>query len=190
MVKSAEEFGRWVWNKKESGGKVIGGDAVVVDIDGVLSNAEHRQHFLKTEPKDWKGFFSACVDDPPLQNMVELLNWLDSKLQIVLLTARPDWVHKETVKWLKKHSVRWDLLVIRHSAQKDLPARDFKVEAIKNLCTRGFNFVAGFEDDPKNVEALKDSDLVGGAKIPCIYVHSGYYEKYKNQEMPSDPSIY
>ena len=175
-----EEFGRWTWKDKKP--TSIIGDSVLVDIDGVLSDASNRQHFLKkTGERDWQGFFAACTQDLPFPKMVELLNWLDPKLTVVLLTARPHWIYEETVEWLNKNFVRWDLLVMRNEVEKDFSAKDYKVEALESLHQAGFNFIIAFEDDPQNVEALD---------IPCVYVHSGYYEKDSFSSDSNDPPVY
>ncbi len=161
-----------IW-RTEKPEEVSSKQAVLVDIDGVLSDASHRQHYLRgvsKKSRDWQGFFSACVEDPPIEDMVEMMNWLNPEMIIVALTARPHWVQNQTQKWLNTHNVRWDILVMREEAEDPLSAKDFKSLATKELTAAGFNFVLGFEDDPDNIEAIK---AVG---VPCVYVHSGYYE--------------
>ena len=49
----------WQWNKEVA----PLGDCVIVDIDGVLADAGHRQHFLDPPWRDWDGFFSECDGD-------------------------------------------------------------------------------------------------------------------------------
>src|ERR1700722_7920995 len=34
--------------------------AVIVDMDGTLSDATHRLRFIKEKPKDWEKFFDLC----------------------------------------------------------------------------------------------------------------------------------
>jgi len=63
--------------------------AVVVDIDGVLSDASSRQHYIESPRQDWRAFFEACGEDPVIEEVHTLLALLDPALQIVLLTARP-----------------------------------------------------------------------------------------------------
>ena len=41
----------WTWRD----GPVEPGPAVVVDIDGVLSDAASRQHYLESPRQDWRG---------------------------------------------------------------------------------------------------------------------------------------
>jgi hypothetical protein len=45
----------WCWR----GGSVEPGPAVVFDIDGVLSDAANRQHYLEEGNRDWEAFFDA-----------------------------------------------------------------------------------------------------------------------------------
>ena len=65
------------------------GAAIVFDLDGVLSDAASRQHYLEGPWRDWDAFFEACGDDPLIEEVGRLLGLLDPGLVIVLLTARP-----------------------------------------------------------------------------------------------------
>jgi hypothetical protein len=76
----------------------------VFDIDGVLSDAAGRQHFIEGgggRRKDWDAFFEACGDDPLIEEVGRLLELLDDDLQILLLTGRPIWVQPQTAAWLE-----------------------------------------------------------------------------------------
>ena len=89
------------------------GPAVIFDIDGVLSDAAGRQHFLERGSRDWSAFFEACSDDPVIEEIARLLELLDSSLAVVLLTGRPLRVRPQTLAWLHRYGLRWDLLVMR-----------------------------------------------------------------------------
>ena len=155
----------WTWRD----GAVDPGPAVVVDIDGVLSDAEGRQHFIESPRSDWRAFFDACGDDPLIEEVKTLLDLLDPGLRVILLTARPARVHPLTEAWLGHYEIRWDLLVMRESGDY-LAAREFKQESVQDLRSYGFDLSLAFEDDRRNVEMLR----VEG--IPTIYIHSGYYD--------------
>ena len=155
----------WTWRD----GVVDPGPAVVVDIDGVLSDAEGRQHFIESPRSDWRAFFDACGDDPLIEEVKTLLDLLDPGLRVILLTARPARVHPLTEAWLGHYEIRWDLLVMRESGDY-LAAREFKQESVQDLRSYGFDLSLAFEDDRRNVEMLR----VEG--IPTIYIHSGYYD--------------
>lgn len=141
-----------------------------MDIDGVLSDATARQHFLEDRDKrDWRRFFDACGDDALIGEVALLLQLLDPDLAIVLLTGRPVRVQDRTLAWLERHKVRWDLLIMRNAGDY-AAARDFKRQTVGELRRFGFDLRLAFEDDRRNLEMFHEEDL------PCVYIHSGYYE--------------
>jgi hypothetical protein len=142
--------------------------AVVVDIDGVLADAQGRQHHL-WDRRDWDAFFDACGDDPVVDEVRTLLSLLDPTLVILLVTARPLRVRDLTVAWLDEHVLRWDLLVMRPS-REFAPAALFKRDVVDELRDEGFDLELALEDDPRNRAMYLD------AGVPCLYVHSGYYD--------------
>jgi hypothetical protein len=157
---------QWTWRYESS---VVSGRAFVVDIDGVLSDAATRQHYLEAPRRDWQSFFEACGDDPVIEEMRELLDLLEPGIRVVLLTARPARVHHLTSAWLGRYKVRWDLLIMRPWGDYEL-SRDFKQSSVWDLRDYGFDLLLGIEDDRRNVEMLRSEG------IPCIYFHSGYYD--------------
>jgi hypothetical protein len=141
----------WRWRD----GPVPPGPAVVFDMDGVLSDASRRQHFLEAPRRDWDAFFEACGDDELIDDVARLLDLLDQKHAVVLLTARPMRVRPQTLAWLARYRLRWDLLIMRDWGDySDL----------------GFDLRLAFEDDRRNVE------MFHAQSIPCVYIHSGYYD--------------
>jgi phosphoglycolate phosphatase-like HAD superfamily hydrolase len=147
----------------------LSGQAVVFDLDGVLSDAASRQHFLEWGRRDWDAFFDACGDDPLVDEVARLLELLDASLRIVLLTGRPLRVQPQTLSWLAHHRLRWDLLVMRNRGDHAQVAR-FKQGAVRELRAHGLEPRLAFEDDPRN------RDMFHAEGVPCIYIHSGYYE--------------
>ena len=143
--------------------------AVVFDIDGVLSDAAGRQHFIEEGRRDWKAFFDACGDDPVIEEIARLLELLDPSLAVVLLTGRPHRVQPQTLAWLERYGLRWDLLVMR-SRGDVAQVTSFKQTAVEDLRAHGFDLRLAFEDDPWN------HAMFVAAGVPCVYIHSGYYE--------------
>lgn len=156
---------KWTWN----GSRIDERRAAVIDVDGVLSEASGRQHFLEGQRKDWRAFFEACDQDPLIEETATLLRVLDPDLAVVLLTARPAWVHDKTVAWLTQHNVRWDLLVMRGYRDQRTSAI-YKKEALLALIEHPLDPVFAIEDDLRNAKMFRDHG------IPCLYRHSGYYE--------------
>lgn len=155
----------WNWRS----GPVEPGPAVVVDIDGVLSDAASRQHFLESPRRDWRAFFDACGEDPVIEEMRVLLGLLGTDLHVVLLTARPERIHAMTEAWLHRYEIRWDLLIMRGWGDYEV-ARDFKEATVGELRAYGFALHLAFEDDRRNVAMFRR------AGVPCVYFHSGYYD--------------
>jgi len=155
----------WTWS--HSG--VIPGAAVIFDMDGVLSDAASRQHYLEGGRRDWEAFFDSCGDDPLIGEVARLLELLDPTLMIVLLTARPSRVSPQTLAWLSRYRLRWDLLVMRDRGDYDA-APEFKRRSVRALRDFGIVPVLAFEDDRRNVE------MFHGEGIPAVYIHSGYYD--------------
>jgi beta-phosphoglucomutase-like phosphatase (HAD superfamily) len=156
----------WVWRD----GPVQPGQAVVFDMDGVLSDAAVRQHYLEGPGRrDWEAFFDACGDDPLVEEVACVLSLLDPSLQIVLLTARPQRVRPQTLAWLKRYELRWDLLIMRDYGDYSA-AREFKRWTVRELRDEGFELALAFEDDRRNLEMFRAEG------VPCVYIHSGYYD--------------
>jgi uncharacterized HAD superfamily protein len=155
----------WTWH----GDPVDGGRAVIVDIDGVLSDAASRQHYIEAPQRDWDAFFEACGDDAVIEEVKVLLDLIDPGMRIVLLTARPARVHHLTEAWLRRYRIRWDLLLMRPWGDYDM-ARDFKQASVHDLRAHGFDLQLAIEDDRRNVEMFR------AEAVPCIYFHSGYYD--------------
>jgi phosphoglycolate phosphatase-like HAD superfamily hydrolase len=141
----------------------------VFDIDGVLSDAASRQHYIEAGRRDWNAFFDACGDDPLIEEVAQLLGLLDPALQIILLTGRPARVQPQTLAWLKRYQLRWDLLIMRDFGDYSA-AREFKRWTVADLRQHGFDLELAFEDDRRNLEMFRSEG------IPCVYIHSGYYD--------------
>lgn len=155
----------WLWESRPTDG----GRVVIFDLDGVLCNADARQHFIQSQKKDWKAFFEACADDIPIEETTRLLRMLANDVTVVLLTGRPVEVQPQTLQWLKKVDLPWDLLIMRDRgiyADSTL----FKQQSVRMLKAKGFDVQIAFEDDPHNYEMFEAEG------VPCHYRYSGYYE--------------
>jgi len=155
----------WRWHS----GPTEVGPTVVFDIDGVLSDAAGRQHFIESHRRDWDAFFDACGEDPLVEDVARLLGLLEPNLRIVLLTGRQIRVMPQTLAWLSHNNLRWDLLVMRDRGDY-AQVTTFKRRAVTDLRGYGFELLLAFEDDPRN------RDMFRAEGVPCIYIHSGYYD--------------
>jgi hypothetical protein len=157
--------GNWLWREEP----VAPGSAVVFDLDGVLSDAAGRQHFLEWPQPDWEAFFEACGDDDLIAEVARLLEVIADEHRVVLLTARPIRVQPQTLAWLKRYELRWDLLVMRDYGDYGA-SREFKRYVVGELRGYGFDLRLAFEDDRRNYLMFHQEG------VPCVYIHSGYYD--------------
>jgi hypothetical protein len=159
------QYRNWRWRAQP----VAAGPATVFDLDGVLSDAASRQHYIEGRRRDWDAFFAACGEDPVIEEVARLLELLDPQLAIILLTARPALVQPQTVAWLKRSGLRWDLLIMREVGDYGA-SQLFKQRSVHELRQAGFDLQLSFEDDKRNVAMFRQEG------IPCVYIHSGYYD--------------
>jgi uncharacterized HAD superfamily protein len=140
----------------------------VVDIDGVLADARHRQHYLESRWQDWDSFFLAAGDDGLLEEQARLLEMISTDHVIALVTARSDWIDGITLKWIHQHGIRWDLLIMRASGDYRRSTA-MKQHAVEQLRSRNYEPVLAIDDDPRNVKMFESLG------IPTIFIPSGYH---------------
>jgi hydroxymethylpyrimidine pyrophosphatase-like HAD family hydrolase len=83
--------------------------AVIVDIDGTLTNLDSRLHFITGPKKDWDSFYGEVKNDIPNTGVIEWVKAIrDSGIKILIVTGRRLSIEKDTVEWLKLHGVDYD----------------------------------------------------------------------------------
>nr|DAI80114.1 MAG TPA: hypothetical protein [Caudoviricetes sp.] len=125
---------------------------VVCDLDGTLSNGEHRLHLLPTKDfhltESWSEFNRTAIHDAPIQDTIDIINglWV-SGFGVVILTGRSDEVEQETYFWLDKHRVKFDYLIMRRASdnRKDTIIKEEALRAI------GLEYIKCAFDDSINV---------------------------------------
>lgn len=87
---------------------------VIFDIDGTIADIAHRRHYVASDKKDWRLFFSAMKDDKPNQPVIDTLNlYYAAKYNIILSSGRPNNYRKVTEAWLDKYIIPYDFLFMR-----------------------------------------------------------------------------
>ena len=77
----------------------------IFDLDGTLSNAEHRMHWIQGNPQNWEQFYEESYKDPPVAPMLQLLQSLYlGGSEIRIWTGRGEQVRQQTVRWLENHT--------------------------------------------------------------------------------------
>ncbi len=122
------------------------GPAVVFDLDGVLSDAAAASTISSARtgtgtPSSRPAATTRCIDE-----VARLLELLDPSSPIVLLTARPIRVQPQTLGWLERYELRWDLLVMRDFGDY-CRGPTFKRRSVASSAPYGFDLRLAFEDD-------------------------------------------
>lgn len=92
----------------------MAGMIVISDLDGTISDAEHRVHLVREHPKDYDAFFAEARNDGPIRSVIMVLNALkQAGHEIHIITGRSEVVRAETLDWLEQHSVPHDRLLMR-----------------------------------------------------------------------------
>lgn len=100
----------------------------VFDLDGTLANPDHRLYLIKNPLRnsnsdeiiekgpefvkkyqnwkpDWPSFYRSCVNDKPIRWVIDLLNLVRHKGDILVLSGRSDEVKGYTEDWLYDNGV-------------------------------------------------------------------------------------
>jgi hypothetical protein len=132
---------------------------IICDLDGTISDPTHRQHFLDKEPRDWDGFFKACVDDPVHEHVRQLLRMIRTHgTYIMILSGRSHAVHNLTVNWLIQKKVPYYSLTMR----KEKDHRDdtiIKREMLLQLRSDGYEPIFAIDDRPSVIQMWKSEGI-------------------------------
>ncbi|MFJ8079315.1 hypothetical protein ACIQ6Y_01620 [Streptomyces sp. NPDC096205] len=104
----------------------------VFDLDNTLADTAHRQHFLRTRPRNWDAFFAAAPQDPPIPQGVALAVESAEECEVVYLTGRPERCRRDTLEWLAAHGLPEGRVHMRGNADRR-PARYTKLEILRRL---------------------------------------------------------
>lgn len=136
------------------------GEATVVcDLDGTLCDIEHRLHFAKSNPKDWKSFFAGIPSDVlRLEVASQVAMALEANhAQLIFVSARPENYRTETEAWLARHGYDGVPLIMREAGDK---REDTLVKKeIFDKYLKGLNIVKVFDDRPSVIRMWQEQGL-------------------------------
>lgn len=144
--------------------------AVICDLDGTLTDANHRRHFVEGNSRDWNKFFASAKNDTVNQWCLETIKGLQKiGYEILFITARPSFCLKDTVDWLHLHtpfkvSMGYNLFMRKDGDRR--PDYEIKEEIYKNLVKPNYDILLAI-DDKKEVIKMWESN-----KIPVLFCGS------------------
>lgn len=104
-------------------------DAIIVDIDGTLSDPNHRRHHVQGDSNEWEKFFKKVDEDPVNQWCKKVIDKFKDDHMVLLVTGRPEKskdgvpVNRKTRDWLYSHNIFFDNIIMR-------PEGDFREDVV------------------------------------------------------------
>ena len=130
----------------------------VFDIDGTLSNLNHRLPHIHKSPKDWKTFKELIPFDKPHEDIIWLTQCFSRYGKVVLCSARDATNRKETSDWLIEHNVYFDELYMREANDY----RDdgiIKKELLADIINKYGKPFMWFDDRNRVVQSIRDEGI-------------------------------
>lgn len=126
--------------------------AVVFDLDGTLSDDAHRKLLVKGESKFYPMYYSLMAFDKPKMGVIRLLHMCQKQgMAIIILTARPEKYREETVTWLDKYSITYDLLEMRCDSDFR-KAHIVKKQILDSKLRPYYKITLAFDDSANNIQ--------------------------------------
>lgn len=148
---------------------------IIMDIDGTLADAEHRIHLLpkrqhegKAPDEAWREFYLASKNDGVFDEIRILNNKLAEDYPVFLCTGRSDTDKALTLKWLRRHDIRWNGIHMRRAGDHR-PDTVVKKEMLERIRGEGFEPLFAVEDR-KGVTAMWREN-----GVRCLQVCEGDY---------------
>tara|TARA_R100001244_G_C5138972_1_gene127479 strand:- start:158 stop:661 length:504 start_codon:yes stop_codon:yes gene_type:complete len=157
---------------------------IIVDLDGTLAIIDKRRNLSrkvyyddngkKHFRLDWNKFFnpSNIKLDEPNTKVINLVNFLKDKYNIVITSGRSDITKNATLKWLNKHKVYYDKIYMRKEGDRkydDILKENMLHELVlPNFCNDDINNIEFVLDDRDQV--VKTWRSLG---LTCLQVAEG-----------------
>lgn len=158
--------------------------AIIIDIDGTLSDPSHRLHHLDGEVKDWTSFHDGMTDDPAMDAVVWLARLLDegsrefsNDYYILIVTARHEDYREHTIEWLRKHNISYNDLYMRMN-NDFRPDHLVKADILNQILDDGYEPFLAIDDQPTVIDMWRSFGITALACMPP-YKPS----KYAGQEL-------
>lgn len=140
----------------------------IFDVDGTLSDASHRKHWVANKPKNWPAWNAGMANDPVHLDIVEFAHIAKERdLAVVVCTGREEVYRDVTENWLaNKAKVPYDKVYMR--SKKDY--RDdsiIKKELLEQIRADGFDPLLVFDDRNRVVNMWRELG------IRCLQVAPG-----------------
>ncbi len=134
----------------------------IFDVDGTLSNNEHRVRHLSSDQKDWKAFFATQMEDAPYEAVFDLMHSLvELGHKCIIITGRDEEHRQPTFDWVNLHYKydfkNEDLYMRPRGDRRDDDG--IKLEILKGILDKNpeYKVMGIFEDRHRVIDAWRDA---------------------------------
>lgn len=166
------ESGKIQWelppDERNLGQSMIKAKVIIFDMDGTLSNCDHRKHFVSGEVRDFDAFYDAMGRDTRNDFIADLCNmyWHKGGNFILICTGRPEAYRDMTEYWLKTENIYYDRLIMRRNNLRKCADYLVKQEMLMEILQQ-YDVVAAFDDRNQAVDMWRRNG------ITCLQVADG-----------------
>lgn len=139
-------------------------NCVVSDMDGTLADCTGRRQYvrnLNNDPEfktDWGKFFALVETDKVNEDIkAKLKQAKGTGLDVIIVSARPEYIRSKTENWLTKHEIPYDRLIMRGSSDHR-PDEIVKKEMLDNFLDKS-KIQDWYDDRPKVIRMLRDNGI-------------------------------
>lgn len=145
---------------------------VIFDLDGTLANITHRIHHVKNGNRNWGAFFAECVDDQPIDEVIQALHAHRSfGHSIEIWSGRSQVVEADTVDWLEAVGIPGDLLTRMRPEGDYTPDHELKKSWLQQADRDGMRPDVIYDDRKRVV------DMWRAEGVKCFQVEPGDFDK-------------
>lgn len=139
-------------------------NCIVTDMDGTLANCDGRRQYVRNLDNnpdfkaDWGKFFALVETDKVNEDIkTKLKQAKGTGLDVIIVSARPDYIRAKTESWLTKNEIPYDRLIMRGSSDHR-PDEIVKKEMLDNLLDKS-KILEWYDDRPKVIRMLRDNGI-------------------------------
>ena len=134
--------------------------SAIFDLDGTLCDCRHRLHHVTHGKRDWDAFFAGVPHDTLNGPIYDILLSLHSELySIVLCSGRPEKCRADTVEWLSRHEVPYDVLYMRPD-EDTRPDHVVKAQILEGIRADGYEPFVAIDDRDSICEVWRNAGIM------------------------------
>ena len=150
---------------------------IIVDLDGTLCNSEHRLHYVKQNPPDWKNFLDGCVHDTLNREVFELCQMAyQSGMPIFFCSGRPEQYRAVTQEWFHEYGIPpYRSLMMRPQEDTKTPDHEIKKIMLDQIRAWGYDPIFAVDDRPTVIAMWRANG------VPCFAMDDTNWRDQKEQ---------